>query len=406
MAGVPHNQLARPLKRYSLPLWIARGGGIVLGILFAWLLVEIALRLLFFSLPPRLQLVLQSLHKTPFSDERLVPDPIWQSDIDFLTIARPVTNYEQFGSARVRFTVTTETLWGSRAAFRTTQAQVDRRVDAIALGDSFTFCFTDESDCWVNQLGELTGRNIVNLGIVSTGSVSHLRVLETFGMPLEPPLVLWQWFGNDANEDYGLANLRGETDVISASEPPPAPKTTWWDQHSAVYVLLKLLLGSEDQFAGSLQFLDRESVTRGDVTLEFGRPYLWGAFDMSQSQNQDGWQRSQSAMREAQALVESYGGRLVILLMPTKEQVYRDMAAPVFGEDRLALLDTNYALMQSFCQDEGQTCIDLLPILQGAARQGEQLYYATDLHLNPRGNAVLASALSGWLAEHPDIFES
>jgi len=39
MAGVPHNQLARPLKRYSLPLWIARGGGIVLGILFAWLLV-------------------------------------------------------------------------------------------------------------------------------------------------------------------------------------------------------------------------------------------------------------------------------------------------------------------------------------------------------------------------------
>ena len=111
-------------------------------------------------------------------------------------------------------------------------------------------------------------------------------------------------------------------------------------------------------------------------------------------------------MGEAQALVESYGGRLVILLMPTKEQVYRDMAAPVFGEDRLALLDTNYALMQSFCQDEGQTCIDLLPILQGAARQGEQLYYATDLHLNPRGNAVLASALSGWLAEHPDIFES
>jgi hypothetical protein len=405
MAEVPGDPLTHAALRHRWALRIARGGSGVLGILFAWLLVEIALRVAFFSLPPRLQLVLQSLHKTPFSDERLVPDPIWQSDIDYLTIARPVTNYEQIGSARVRFTVTTETLWGSRAAFRTTQAQVDRHVDAIALGDSFTFCFTDERDCWVNRLGDITGRNIVNLGIVSTGSVSHLRVLQTFGMPLQPPLVLWQWFGNDANEDYGLADLRGETGVRSTSAPPPATKTTWWDEHSAVVVLLKLLLGSDEQFAGSLQFLDRETVTRGDITLEFGRPYLWGAFDMSQPQNQDGWRRSQDALREARALVESYGGRLVVLLMPTKEQVYRDMAAPVIGEDRMALLDASYALMQTFCQHEALSYIDLLAAFKPYAHQGEQLYYTTDLHLNPRGNTVLASILADWLAAHPSIFE-
>ena len=276
-------------------------------------------------------------------------------------------------------------------------------MDAIALGDSFTFCFTDESDCWVNQLGELTGRNIVNLGIVSTGSVSHLRVLETFGMPLEPPLVLWQWFGNDANEDYGLADLRGETDVLSTSKPPPVPKTTWWDQHSAVYVLLKLLLGSEDQFAGSLQFLDRESVTRGDVTLEFGRPYLWGAFDMSQPQNQDGWQRSQAAMREAQALVESYGGRLVILLMPTKGQVYRDMAAPVLGDDRLALLDTNYALMQSL-PGRGLTSSTCCPF-SGSAHQASN-YITPPISTSTRAKCRADLSSVRLLAKHPDIFES
>ncbi len=95
----------------------------------------------------------------------------------------------------MHFTVTTETLWGSRAAFRTRQELVDRHVDAVAVGDSFTFCFTDENDCWVQRLGQLTDRNIINLGITSTGSVSHQRVLASFGMPLKPPLVIWQWFG-------------------------------------------------------------------------------------------------------------------------------------------------------------------------------------------------------------------
>lgn len=383
--------------------WIGRLAGVIFGILFAWLLVEVLLRLFFFSLPPRLQLVLSHVHTTPFSDSRLMPDPIWQSDIDFLTIARPVQNYEQYGSADVHFTVSTESLWGMRGAFRTRRELVDRYVDGIALGDSFTFCFTDEADCWVQRLGQLTDRNLINLGVVSTGSVSHQRVMEGFGMPLKPPLVLWQWYGNDANEDYGLATLRGETTVKSTNPAPPVPEYNWWGNNSAVYMLLKLLLGDDDQFEASLQFLDRVRATEGDITLAFGRPYLWGAFDMSQPTNQYGWERSQQAIRDTCSMVQEYGGSLVIILMPTKEQVYREMSEPLLGAEKLALLDENYALMLDFCAAEDLACIDLLPVLRTYA--DEQLYFTTDLHLNPRGNEVLAETLATWLDEHPEVFE-
>ncbi|MBN1966946.1 MAG: hypothetical protein JW910_20000 [Anaerolineae bacterium] len=380
--------------------------GVVFGLAMAWLLAEVLLRVLFFSLPPRLQLVLDGVYVTPFSDTRLMPDPIWQPDIDYLTITRPVQNYEQFGGAEVRFRVSTETLWDSRAAFRTRQELVDRYVDAVAMGDSFTFCFTEENDCWVQQLGQITGRNIINLGITSTGSVSHLRVLENFGMPLQPPLVIWQWWGNDANEDYGLASMRGETTVQPVNPPPPAPEPTWWDEHSAAYVLLTLILKSEDAFDASLQFLDRYTATQGDVRLAFGRDYLWGAFDMDQPTNAYGWERSQEAFRVAQDKVTGYGGTLLIVLLPTKEQVYRDMAEPLIGAERLALLDQGYIMMQQFCAREGLTCLDMLPVLQVHAAQGEQLYYTTDIHLNPRGNRVLAEALRDWLDAHPGVFEN
>jgi hypothetical protein len=383
----------------SARVWFGRLGGVAFGVLMAWLLAEVLLRLFFFSLPPRLQLVLSHVQETPFTVTKLMPDPIWQPDNEYLTITRPVTHHKTYGNADVHFMVTTETLWGSRAAFRTRQELVDRHVDAVAVGDSFTFCFTDEQDCWVERLGQLTGQNIINLGITSTGSVSHERVLTSFGTPLKPPLVIWEWFGNDANEDYGLAELNGATDVQSTNPPPAIPEYSWLDKNSAFYVLLKLYLGSDKQFAASLQFNDPVYAEIGSIKLAFGRSYLWNAFDMTQPANLDGWARSQDAFRAAREMVDGYVGRLVFLLMPTKEQVYRDMSEPLLGADKLALLDQPYQMMKDFCTQENLTCIDLLPIFQ--QHTDEQLYFTTDMHLNKRGNEVLAEALARWLAEHP-----
>ena len=386
-------------------LWLGRLFGIAFGIALAWLLAEVLLRVLFFALPPRLQLVLEPVRVTPFSERGLLPDPIWQPDIDYLTIARPVTDYEQFGSAEVRFTVTTEQLWTMRGAFRTRQALVDRYVDGVVVGDSFAFCFTDADDCWVNRLAQQTEHNLINLGMVSTGSVAHLRVLEDYGLPLRPPLVIWQWYGNDANEDYGLAQLRGEAQTPPGDDAPTESERSWLERNSAVYVLIQMLLGQDDRYAASLQFLDREWAQDGDLRLGFGRPYLWGAFDLDRPQNQEGWALSQDAFRAAREQVEGYGGHLVIVLMPTKEQVYRDLAEPLIGAERMAVLDENYQAMRDFCDAEGLACLDPLPEFQARAAAGEQLYYATDIHLNARGNAVLADWLAAWLAEKPDVFE-
>lgn len=405
MTDHDHVSNTLPPQRSALKTWAGRLAGIVFGVLLAWLLAEVLLRVFFFSLPPKLQLVLDDVHKTPFTDARMLPDPIWQPDTKYLTITRPVIDREQFGSAEVRFDVTTEQLWGQKPAFRTTQALVDQHVDGVAVGDSFTFCFTDIEDCWVQRLGVLTDRNIINLGITSTGSVSHLRVLGDFGMPLQPPLVVWQWYGNDANEDFGLADLNGETDVKSPNPPIPVPERTWLDDNSAFYTLLKLLLGSEDEYEASLQFHDPEYAEDGDVKLAFGRPYLWDAFDMAQPHNRDGWARSQTAFREAQQMVNSYGGTLIIVLMPTKEQVYHAMSEPLLGAEKLALLDESYQMMLDFCAAENLTCIDLLPVFAPYVARGEQLYYTTDIHLNPRGNEVLAEYLAEWLEEHPTVFE-
>jgi hypothetical protein len=40
------------------------------------------------------------------------------------------------------------------------------------------------------------------------------------GGRFQPPLVIWQWFGNDFNEDYQLALTRGETASLGDTVVP------------------------------------------------------------------------------------------------------------------------------------------------------------------------------------------
>ncbi|HEX3050044.1 MAG TPA: hypothetical protein VHP83_05260 [Aggregatilineaceae bacterium] len=396
--------------------WGKRLGLVIFWLFLAWLLIEVLLRIFFFSLPPRLQLVLQPVHVTPFGDRKLMPEPIWQPDRKYQTITRPVQNLEQYGTAEVGFRVnTTSFSWADkRVAFRLEPEQTNRYVAGVAVGDSFTFCFSEEAECWVQRLSESSGRNILNLGITSTGSVSHLRVLQDFGKPFKPRVVFWQWYGNDANEDYGLAQLdpsiqpEGNPAPESSNPPPAADQTNWLDENSAFYVVVKMLLGQDDHYEASLQFLDRETAEEGNLRLMFGRPYLWGAFDTSLPQNQYGWELTKRAILAAEndlSYDDGTEGELVVLLMPTKEQVYWELAEPLIGADKMAVLNANYDVMLNFCQQEKLTCIDLLPVFKPYAEQGEQLYYTTDIHLNPRGNDVLAAYLNQWLTEHPELFE-
>jgi hypothetical protein len=379
--------------------WLGRFTAMCFGLSLAWLIAEIALRVFYFTLPTPMQEVLRNVHQTPFTDETILPPPVWQPDIDYLQINRPVTNYVHYGSPQVKFTVNTETLWGSRVGFRTTQSQVDHYVDGVAIGDSFTFCFTDEEDCWIQILSRQSQHNFINMGIVGTGSSSHLRILQDFGQPLKPSVVLWQWFGNDANEDYGLAYLRGETDIVSTVAPTGDFDLSWWERNSAVYSLLDLLLSKDAEFEATLWKVDRYCDQAGSLHLCFGQPYLWGAFDMKSPQNSYGQKRSESAILSARDLTQTWGGQFVVVVMPPKELVYQEMAEPLVGREHITLLKENYQTMQTFCTAEALTCLDLLTVFREYAAQGKQIYYTDDIHLNPLGNQVLADYLNTWLAE-------
>src|SRR5262249_47092040 len=150
-----------------------------------------------------------------------------------------------------------------RVGFRSLQPQ-DGTVPAVALGDSFTFCFTEVEACWVSVVAQRTGLKLANLGQPVTGSMSHARIYSDFVAKPElklgqPKLVLWQFYGNDFNDDYGLALLNHTAKL----PPPPKPETRplpqgtlaiWLRENSAIYLILSTLVRGKDP--GIDQFVD------------------------------------------------------------------------------------------------------------------------------------------------------
>lgn len=366
-------------------------------------LLEVVLRVAAPRLPGQIGVVARYVTTgQPFSESWT---PAWRENRDHFYALRPgIQDALQYGSPSVSFRLTTNKLWDDGLppdegiGFRT--APVDFAPDIVVVGDSFGFCFTEQTDCWVDQLAALTGDQIVNLSTPVTGSLSHARMIEDFAAPLEPPIVLWQFFGNDFYDDYVLHAWRGDI----APMTPDASSVeggSWITRNTVIGALLELLTtGTWSGLpAGDRAYEPRYSAAYPGGILQFGKQYELTALDMTRAETQYGLEQTRAALEDAQARVETWGGTLAVVIIPTREEVYSAITGPVMGPDQLATLTSARESMHTLCAELDLSCFDAADVFSRPEAVSTALYYADDMHLNPNGNRVLAEALMPWLAD-------
>src|SRR5688500_16703614 len=154
---------------------------VMFGLLVAWLLLELFLRVGFDVIPADTQGVIQQVRRVPWDEEPLVrPFPYVGSREHQARVEPGYQDYPvRWGDAR--FTFDTISLWEMPVGFRTSEPQWP--VEIAALGDSFTFCWTAVEDCWVQRLNSEHGWSVMNLGVPGTGSVAHLSLLDPYVKP-------------------------------------------------------------------------------------------------------------------------------------------------------------------------------------------------------------------------------
>jgi len=376
-----------------------------LTVLLSALFFEAGARLLAGQLPGLLgQAARWATYGRPYTEAWT---PAWVQNLDHYWALRPgLQDVLQYGSPSVSFRLSTVELWeGGGIGFRT--APIDFFVDGVVVGDSFGMCFTEQADCWVDLLGGRLKQRFVNLSQPVTGTTSHARILRDFAEPLRPPLVIWQFFGNDFNDDYGLAVFREEQAPLAEDAESAAEGfdlRALLRRHSAAWAITETALAGRVVNAPESEalFVKPYSLRYGPddaYILHFGGQYELQALDMSRPQNQIGLALSREALREARDRVQGWGGQMVVVLIPTREEAYAHLTAPILGQAAIDQLGSARLAMLGLCEELALACYDPLPDLREVAQAEAALYYSDDMHLNPLGNQVLADLLALWLAE-------
>lgn len=349
---------------------------VAISVLVALLLIEGALRLFPKLLPEEAQLRL-SWQKEDF-EQQTTDDP----ELGFLYPAhRTITHRTN------DFVVQIHT---DEHGFRN-PSPWPAQAHTVLVGDSMGYGYgVQEKDSWPRLLEQsLAEGPLINLTLPGLGPEQYYRFLKRFGVQLHPQLVLYCIFpGND---------------VLDAN------RFLQWQASGA-----KSLLGweflqnqGEDHQEGLLNELEAKSYlmlgmrsVRKNLTGRFASqtlhlpggniqfaPSLYEA-RMDEFQHADaGFRAMLTAVAETKALTDTMGAKLLIVIFPSKEEVY----LPGLGK---SFPDMVTPVKRAI---EAAGSYDVLDLTDGlrkrAAKDLPPLYFEIDGHLNERGNALAAGII-------------
>jgi hypothetical protein len=317
--------------------------------------------------------------------------------------------------------------------------------DVAALGDSFTDALTlPEPLAWPSRLAARTGLAVRNYGVAGFGPQQELRVLRDFALARRPRVVVLAFFaGNDIPgaamfEDFERA---GGTASFGVSGWPFKRVVARFDR-SYAFLLGRRMLVRDAQAAERLDrglrfdaafsgedprapAVTRATFDRGMFAVPVGGrtlrlalmpPYLnllnLGREDLERHR---GWALTRASIREMDRSCRDAGARLIVMFIPSKDQVYLPVLARTMAPDDLRaalafslprdawgvdvrrLLRNRLAqngLVEGFCRQEGIAFLDLTPALERAVAAGENVYFPDDSHWNARGQDLGAAELA------------
>jgi lysophospholipase L1-like esterase len=272
-----------------------------------------------------------------------------------------------------------------------------RRADIVVVGDSMAFGYgVGDDETWTALLADqLRGSPIINLGLVGAAPQQYLRIYETYGRGLQPALVLFCLFpGNDVG-DAGLFDR-----WVKAGSQGNYLKRRFAIQKDKAGPSIQHLL-QQSYLVSFLRYTRKNAVSRVSArTIDFPDgcrlhivPTFYAEIERQTKPDHPNFRMVLGTVEQARALAEQNGSQLLVLLMPTKEEVY----LPLLDDERASAIAPFVAAFD----EAGIPYLDLTPHLQARARQGERLFFEIDGHPNAAGHRLIAEVILDHLRRHP-----
>jgi hypothetical protein len=347
-------------------LWL-----VPLAILIALIMAESVLRLYPQLLP--LEAQIRRLWQLQ-SQVQSIGDP-------YLGFVYPAHRTKQIESLDFRFTIESD-----EHGFRNPSPWPDQ-ADIVVVGDSMVYGWgVERSTSWVGLLEEsLAGQRVITLGMPGAVPQQYVRYLEKFGLDLHPKLVIFGIFaGNDVVgaenfESWLASGSPGNYDVwrFFGGKPPSRSRNLLGESQ------LLLFLQSMKRTMGDAYSSETVKIPdRGSLQLV---PAIHKRA-LAKNHPQDAAFRKVIELAvTAKNLAVANGSEFLVILFPTKEEIYLPLSGVSYPSLTRPLKDA--------LEDQDIRCIDLSERFHESATQNEKLYFHIDGHPNKTGNRIIAGVV-------------
>jgi lysophospholipase L1-like esterase len=287
------------------------------------------------------------------------------------------------------------------------------RAEIVAVGDSLTFGqAVDDEHAWPAILARsLPKIGVINLGLMGAGPQQYLRVYETFGMKLQPKVLLvgffarndfWddamfdRWLRSGVGGNYMVWRNFGRPRRVSFSLQRPLGSIMdvlrWnhalFSRSSYLYTLLLHVRGAVQKWRPAevriFEFPDggRMELFPGDLVSKTAD---------AQPERRE-FQLTLQALQRIHSIARANGTHVLVIFQPSKEEVYMPLL-----EDRVP---DPAAPLRAALDKIGIRYLDLAPVFRRRAEAREKLFFEVDGHPNVRGYALIAEFVLSYLKEN------
>jgi hypothetical protein len=265
--------------------------------------------------------------------------------------------------------------------------------DVVMIGDSFVegWGVTAEELVTSRLAADLKGSRVVNLGQSWYGPQQELEVLRRYALPLRPRVCVWSFFeGND---------LQDVTRYKAASKVWPELSRR---NHSfllrsftrnALYRLRRLV--EEEAGEDVTGTLGYPSGIFHPRTGEEVRMYFEYKAHRLTPPEEAALPEVRRVVGEAGRLCRSQGAALLVVFVPTKDRVYKNLCRFAAGAEPLRWESNDLPRrIEAIAGEAGVSYLDLTPRFAAQAARGKILYFPRDSHWSAAGHTAAARAIA------------
>jgi len=286
----------------------------------------------------------------------------------------------------------------------------------LLLGDSFVFGHAPFTDKWGSQVEKLLGYRVLKGGVDSYGTKQEfLKGKEIIKMTkTSPRLIIVGYFWPSLERDYCFPN-QTVIDGYLVYQNELKDVKTGETVFSRKKLEEKFGLLSSSPLIKIKNFIKRESII-GKLIISAVKDKIMGPSENNIYKNvpisfldfpwiENAWENNFKNIKSIQSLAEQNGAQLLIVIIPTKEQVY-----PFLFDWKSAGLDRERPnkKLTTFFNRTGIKYIDLLPLFEKYADQrprkflspSKDLYWRYDGHWNIKGNDLAGLLVAKYILEH------